>query len=59
MFVCIYFVEDVSLMVVSKNDKNFLVENFVEKLRVFMKWKGRNIYYGMIVKIYGKFLFFF
>lgn len=59
MFACIYFVEDASLTVVSKNDKNLSVENFAEKSRVSMKWKGRNTYHGTIVKIHGKFLFSF
>lgn len=32
MFACIYFAKDASLTVVSKNDKNLLVENFAESV---------------------------
>lgn len=54
MFACIYFVEDASLTVVGKNDKNLTIETeFAERESVSMKW-GKQTYHGVIIKINGK-----
>lgn len=54
IFACIYFLEDASLTVVGKNDKNLSMETeFAEKALVSMKW-GKHNYHGSIIKIHGK-----
>ena len=56
MFACIYFLEDASLSVVGKNDKNLKIGDgeFKAKQRVSMKW-GSTLYNGMIINVHGKY----
>lgn len=54
VFVCVFFMEDRSLSVLPKNDKNLSIDEFKEGSSCTMKWMGRKEYQCKIVKIHGK-----
>lgn len=54
MFLCLFFMEDRSLSVLQKNDKNLSIDEFKEGSNCTMKWMGRKEYRCKIVKIHGK-----
>lgn len=47
--------EDRSLSVLQKNDKNLSIDEFKEGSNCTMKWMGRKEYQCTIVKIHGKY----
>ncbi|KAK3086833.1 hypothetical protein FSP39_024230 [Pinctada imbricata] len=51
MYVCIFFYEDRSLSVLPRNDKNLTFEEFREGEQCSMKWLGRKVYNGTILRI--------
>uniref|UniRef100_K1RWJ1 Uncharacterized protein n=1 Tax=Magallana gigas TaxID=29159 RepID=K1RWJ1_MAGGI len=52
MFLCLFFMEDRSLSVLQKNDKNLSIDEFKEGSNCTMKWMGRKEYRCKIVKIH-------
>jgi hypothetical protein len=54
-FLCLFFMEDRSLSVLSQNDKNLTISELIEGSNCSMKWMGRKEYKCKIVKIHGKY----
>lgn len=55
VFVCIFFYEDKSLSVVGEKFKKLeLMEFFKEGGKVKMNWGKFGMFFGCIVKVYGK-----
>ncbi|XP_062584604.1 uncharacterized protein LOC134246295 [Saccostrea cucullata] len=51
-FLCLFFMEDRSLSVLSQNDKNLTISELTEGSNCSMKWMGRKEYKCKIVKIH-------